>query len=185
MGQAREPLPVKLIVGFIYGNPELLGEVKDILQREYGPVEAESRVFPFDLTTYYEKEMGGGLLRQFVSFNLLIPPETLPDIKLFTNDLETRYIRAGTEGARQINIDPGYLSLENLILATTKKAGHRPYLQKGIYAELTYCFMRGSFQVLDWTYPDYRLPQTIAFFNQVREAYKRQIRQKKLGIPPT
>ena len=76
-----------------------------------------------------------------------------------------------------MNIDPGYVSLEQMILATTKKANHRPYLGEGIYAELTYRFIHGSFQSLEWTYPDYRLPQSMGFFTQVRQTYRKQLRK--------
>jgi hypothetical protein len=176
MGQIVQPPPVRLIIGLIFSNFDLIKEVKVLLQKKYGPLESESVIFPFDGTRYYEREMGPGLMRQYLSFIPLIPRETLPDIKLFTNELEKSFTRPGTTGNREVNIDPGYLSLELVILATTKKASHRPYLRDGIYAELTYRFIKGSFQVLEWTYPDYCKSQSIAFFNQVRESYRQQLR---------
>ena len=78
----------------------------------------------------------------------------LPEIKLTTNRLEEQW--ATPEGNRRINIDPGYLCLQHVVLATTKGYTHRPYLRDGIYADLTLIYRDKSFQPLEWTYPDYR-----------------------------
>ena len=51
---------------------------------------------------------------------------------------------------RKINIDPGYISLGNLVLATGKPFAHRPYLGSGIYADLTLVYQRGGFHPLEW-----------------------------------
>ena len=177
MGKIIVPPPVKLISGLISSNLDLMERAKELLQREYGALELASPLFPFDVTKYYEREMGPGLLRQYICFHPLIGRERLPEIKLLTNDLESSF--TNPSGGREINIDPGYLTLENLILATTKKASHRPYLRDGIYAELTYRFIKGSFRELEWTYPDYRQPQSIEFFNQAREGYRQQLAEDK------
>ena len=101
--------------------------------------------------------------------------DQLPEIKRISNRLEVSL--STEEGFRQVNIDPGYVSLEQMILATTKKAGHRPYLEGGIYAELTYRFIKGSFQPMEWTYSDYRVYLSLDFFNRVRETYRKQLRE--------
>ena len=38
------------------------------------------------------------------------------------------------------NLDPGMLSLHNLVLASTKGFAHRIYMREGIYAELALLF---------------------------------------------
>ncbi|MCX6827557.1 MAG: DUF4416 family protein, partial [candidate division Zixibacteria bacterium] len=73
------------------------------------------------------------------------------------------------EGKRRINIDPGYLTLDRLVLATGKDAAHRIYLRKGVYAEVTLIYHSGSFQPLPWSYPDYRSEQVISSLNQFRK----------------
>jgi hypothetical protein len=173
VGIILNPPPVKLISGLISNSSDLLEKTKELLQAEYGFLELTSHVFPFDFTRYYEREMGPGLIRQYICFAPLILRERLPEIKIYTNNLERSF--TGPGGGRQINIDPGYLTAENMILATTKKASHRPYLQDGIYAEVTYRFIKGSFQELEWTYPDYRQPQSIEFFSRVRDRYRHQL----------
>ncbi|MCK4785250.1 MAG: DUF4416 family protein, partial [Desulfobacteraceae bacterium] len=77
------------------------------------------------------------------------------------------------------NIDPGCISPERLILATGKNYVHRIYLSKGIYADLTLIFKKGSFSPLKWTYPDYADPEVIGFFNGVRGQYMDQLREMK------
>ena len=91
----------------------------------------------------------------------------LAALKHETNELELRL--AAANGKRRINIDPGYLSAHSLILATTKQAAHRPYLGRGIYADLTYRFIRGGFEPLEWTYPDFRQPHVRRFFERLRQ----------------
>jgi hypothetical protein len=117
--------------------------------------------------------MGWPLHRRFVSFEQLIRPLNVVEIKLTTNKIENDHLQ---DGKRQINIDPGYISLERLVLATGKNYAHRIYLSKGIYADLSLIFHKGSFDPLPWTYKDYASPETIALFNNVRERYKRQLR---------
>lgn len=175
MGKIVIPPPVKLIVGLLYNAPERIAIVKGQLALQYGRLDAETAPFPFDCTRYYQREMGLNLQRQYVSFEILVSREQLPEIKRISNRLEVSL--STEEGFRQVNIDPGYVSLEQMILATTKKASHRPYLGGGIYAELTYRFIKGSFQPMEWTYPDYRLSLSLDFFNWVRETYRKQLRK--------
>ena len=58
-----------------------------------------SELLPFRYTRYYESEMGADLRRRLVSFQNLIAPDTLPEIKLATNALENGMCRCA--GAAQ------------------------------------------------------------------------------------
>lgn len=176
MGAPTDPLPVKLILGLIYSPQGSVREALSDMIERYGPLDEECEPFTFESTTYYEEEMGRGLMRRFVSFDYLIPMGLLPDIKLVTNAIEDRLVLQGTN-RRTLNLDPGYLSAANLILATTKMYSHRPYLRDGIYAELTYIFRKGAFTPLDWTYPEYRDSRTMEFFTTVRDRYLDQLAQ--------
>ncbi len=95
----------------------------------------------FPYTTYYNKEMGQEIRRQTASFLDLVAPQSLPDIKLRTNEIETGLLR---DGKRQVNIDPGLLGAERFILATGKNFTHRIYLRDGIYADLTLIYQKGG-----------------------------------------
>jgi hypothetical protein len=120
--------------------------------------------------------MGKGLFRHFVTFKPLIAVPLLSQIKQRTNRLEEKY--ATPDGNRRINMDPGYVCLEHVILATTKGYAHRPYLREGIYADLTLIYRNKSFQPLEWTYPDYRQEEVILLFNQFRKRYAEDLKER-------
>jgi hypothetical protein len=94
------------------------------------------------------------------------------EIKWQAINLESQW---AIDGKRQLNLDPGLITAERLILATGKNYSHRLYLGKGIYGDLTLLFSKGSYQPLPWTYPDYKDEQSIWMFNKIRERYLREI----------
>ena len=166
--------PVKLVCGIISSAPGVAAEAERRLAALYGAVDLRSPVFPFDLTYYYEAEMGPGLERRFLSFAELIQPETLADIKLRTNVLEQEIRRDLGCALRVVNLDPGYLTAAALIMATAKDFAHRIPLREGIYAHLEFLFSRTEIKVLDWTYPDLRGEGYREFFRDVRAKFLRQ-----------
>jgi len=166
--------PAKLFLSAIYADGEELTLCCRRLEERFGLSDYQSKEVPFAQTGYYHREMGTPLFRQFLSFRDLIQPELLPEIKLFTNALEAEVAEAGR---RRVNLDPGYLNLHHLILATGKKGSHRPYLGQGIYADLTLIYESGTFRALPWTYPDYAGEAVIGMLNRLREVYKDQVRQ--------
>jgi hypothetical protein len=169
MGRAKVCKPAKLFMSLIASEDDFLaGGMKD-LSLAFGAVDFVSHKLPFHFTDYYTEEMGEDLFRHFITFRSLIAIPLLPDIKESTNRLEEKY--ATPAGNRRLNIDPGYLCLEHVILATTKAYTHRPYLRGGIYADLTLIYRKRSFQPLEWTYPDYRQEEVIGLFNQFRKRY--------------
>jgi hypothetical protein len=172
MGKLVSPIPVKLIIGLIFKNEEFLNITERILRSHFKATDYESQIIPFSHTDYYQKEFGLGLKRKFLSFNKLIPSERLAAIKVFTNKLE---IKLSKNDYRNINIDPGYLTMAKLILASTKDFSHRIYLDKGIFAEVSLVYQKKSFQPQEWTYPDYRFTEYIQIFNEIRKLYAQQI----------
>jgi len=151
----------------------LIETVERRLRDEFGEIELVSALYAFDFTPYYQPEMGPDQQKKFLSFTPLIEIERLPAIKHRTNAIEQEYARASK---RRINIDPGYVTHAQLILATTKDYTHRIYLGQGIYADLSYVCRRAGFQPLEWTYPDYRQPLALDFFQRVRETYLQAMR---------
>jgi Domain of unknown function (DUF4416) len=177
MAQPREFAPVKLICGVIYKEDELYAGVRTKLEAEWGRADSESPAFSFDLTGYYEDEMGTGLVRRFLSFEKPVDPLTLPERKHWTIALEAAISRERGTAGRPVNIDPGYLTASAVVMATAKDFAHRIPLGRGIYAHLEFLFTRTGVRTLDWTYPDLRgeLPQ--AYFRSVREIHLRQSRK--------
>jgi hypothetical protein len=173
MSIPHKPDDVKLIASVFSPEEPLVEEVIQKLETLWGPVDWKSPSLFFDRTRYYEREMGWPLHRRFVSFRELIPPDGIVGRKLESNELEAACLR---DGKRAVNIDPGTISLERLILATGKNYIHRVYLSQGIFADLTLIFHRSGFRTLPWTYRDYAEADTIAWFNEIRERYKKQLR---------
>ena len=177
MSRPKQAEAVKLLVSLISAAEEDICEAIRILALEFGKPDLISARMPFDYTNYYEEEMGAPLGRRMVSFEKLIPPESLPDVKRMTNDIEDRF--SNSAGSRTVNIDPGYLSAAHLILATGKGYTHRPYLRDGIYADLTLMFTGGSFRALPWTYPDYAGADVISLLNRIRDKYLQTLKSLK------
>jgi len=173
MSLLRAAEPVKLLMSLFAKDAPLMADALTLLSDRWGELDFVSPLLPFDETDYYEKETGTDLVRRLVSFATPIPPEKLPDIKIWTNGIEDRF---AVEGRRRLNIDPGYLSASHLILATGKGFAHRPYLRDGIYADLTLLYREGGFKPLPWTYPDYASPKLTGLLVKIRAKYMEQLK---------
>lgn len=175
MSSPHPPQPVKLIASILAADLKAADRAIELLRQQFGDTDFVSDALTFDFTDYYEPEMGDGLKRRLISFAGLIMPDVLPDIKLATNEIERDF--AGPDGKRAINIDPGYIALCHLILATGKAFTHRPYLRDGIYADMTLVYRRGRFQTLEWTFPDYASPEMLDIITMLRTRYFEQLQQ--------
>jgi hypothetical protein len=164
---------VKLIASLFSGDDRTLGNALQVLSDKFGRVDIISAPMAFAYTDYYRKEFGDPLIRRLVAFHRLIRPDSLPDIKLWTNSLECRL---SEQERRKVNIDPGYIAKAHLILATGKGYSHRPYLREGIYADLTLVYRDKAFQTLPWTYPDYAGEEMIGMLTRIREQYIFQLK---------
>jgi hypothetical protein len=167
---------VKLVCGVISGDDSLYDRAKTLLVEAHGPMDIESPAFDFNLTDYYEKEMGPGLKRRFLSFARLTGPEKLAEIKIETNRLEDRIREEKGKALRAVNIDPGYLTASALVMATAKDFSHRIPLACGIYAHLEFLFTKTDVKFLEWTYPDLRQDGCRRFFLEVRKRYLEQLK---------
>ena len=173
MSDPRPVDSVKLLMSTIYKDDDVLKSVLEVFSDHYGEIDFVSAKMPFHYTDYYTEELGSLLVRRFILFDVLIRPESLPDIKLLTNNVEDRF---SVGGKRRVNIDPGYIAQAHLILATGKGYTHRPYLRDGIYADLTLMYRGKSFHTLPWTYPDYSEKPVIEMLNRIRSKYLIQLK---------
>jgi hypothetical protein len=169
MSKLREPIPVKLVASLITNSQELTEEVLSHLQGGLGNIDLVSERMEFNHTGYYNDELGRGLFRRMVSFEKLISPDDLPGIKVFTNSIEERF---SDNGKRRINIDPGYIALEKMVLASCKNFSHRIYLSNGVYADLTLIYRGKGFQTLEWTFPDYAELGMRDLLKKIRDGYQ-------------
>jgi hypothetical protein len=177
MGQANSPSAVLCLLAAFSRHEEALAWGREKMESVCGPVALVSPAFEFSETAYYRSTMGESLKKQFFAFEQLIDPARLIDLKLQTNALENEYAALGKHAeARPLNLDPGYITLAKLVLASTKDHSHRLYLGQGIYAEITLSFRGGGWQPAEWTYPDYRRADFQKFFTECREYLKRTAR---------
>ena len=167
-----EPLPVEpvILVCAITADAEsTLAQVRTSLSRCFGSIDRQTPVYPFTYTRYYTPEMGAGLIKQVLSFAGRLDPAELPGIKRQTMRIE-KEMSSAEAGVfrRRANCDPGLVSIESLVLATTKYSGHRICIAPALYAEVTLLFRKGRYTPLEWTYPDYRSEPVQRFLLELR-----------------
>ncbi|MCP4912854.1 MAG: DUF4416 family protein [Oligoflexia bacterium] len=123
------------------------------------------------MKSYYSKEMGDVdlLQRDFLIFHNMMPKNSLVELKELCQKIE---FPNKDLNERTLNLDFGLLSLENFLLATGKSFSHRVYLDRGVFAELTYQTDGNRYQTLPWTYPDYNNESVIQFFEAGRQYLK-------------
>ena len=173
MAHPHLPAPSLLFAAVFSRHETALDWAERQLSEAWGQVQLRSPRFDHSETKYYEAEMGPGLLKQFLVFRGWFDPQKLPACKLQSNALEVELAEGGTFAERRpVNIDPGYLTLTKLVLASAKDRAHRLYLADGIYAEQCLYFLDGAWQPRPWTYPDYCREDFRAFFVEARELLK-------------
>ncbi|MBE0427668.1 MAG: DUF4416 family protein [Nitrospirae bacterium] len=172
MGKVKPAKPALLFIGLLYSNQEIFSQSINILKRDLGDILLISLPLLWDYSSYYRDELGWPIFRQFIFFKNLIDPGTLSEIKLKTNEIEEILT---FEGKRQINLDPGYLTLSKIVLASTKNYAHRIYLGKGIYGEVTLIYKDGKYNPHLFTYRDYQDKTCIDIFMNAREILKKML----------
>ncbi|HZZ27307.1 MAG TPA: DUF4416 family protein [Pirellulales bacterium] len=179
MGQANQAAPVLSILAAFSRHEQALAWARETAEAHWGPMALASPAFEFTETEYYTTTMGAGLKKQFFAFEQLIDPARLVDFKLQSNQWEAQYAALEKHAElRPLNLDPGYITLAKLVLASTKDHSHRIYLGRGIFAEITLSFRSGGWQPSEWTYPDYRRADFQRFFDDCR-AYLKGIGGKR------
>ncbi len=179
MGEPHADCNVLRILTAFSRHPEALDWAAAQTERHWGKRVLTSPCFLFEETDYYRPSMGAPLHKIFWAFSPQVDAAGLADWKLESNRWEVEYAAtAGHQELRPLNIDPGYLTLGKLVLASTKDHAHRIYLQNGIYAEVTLYYKNRCWQTLDWTYPDYRRGDFQAFFSECRKYLHAQLQQK-------
>ena len=170
---AYDNLPSCLFCGLIFNDSITLKSIFLDLEDAYEQkIDSISEIFHFDHSSYYKDELGENLKRVFVSFSRYIDPLEGPKSKLISQTLEKQHTKANK---RQINIDPGLVSMHNLILYSTKNYAHRIPTIHGVYADLTYIFRTKDINFLPWTYPDFKNNDITSYFLNVRNKLKKTI----------
>ena len=185
MGEIRTPQPVLLLIATFAATEEAAALGRKRVEDSFGPIALESDVYRFDdFTSYYAKEMGDALPKRFWVFERLVDPGELAAIKIQTNRWEEEigaalYAKSAAPTPRPLNLDPGYIELGKLILASTKDHAHRIYLRDGIFAETTLMYTKKHWQALPWSYADYQDAKNQEFFTKCREYLKKRLQETK------
>ncbi len=194
MSTPREPCPGKLVLSVLAAADWWLvawPEYRADLVERFGPVDYETPLLPFDHTAYYDDELGapqsggpqsGGLSRRLLGFERLVPLDALVAVKLATNADERAQARPG--GSRRVNLDPGLVTLERLVLASGKNFTHRVYLGQGVWADLTLIYNKKTgWVVLPWTFPDYAAEDMKRRLTELRALYKTTVETAAKAAP--
>ena len=198
MGLIKKSPPSVRFVAVFSAEDRFLRTALERLEAHWGKIAALGQAFDFVESPYYlrtmlvpqppESKPSGSqhdrsqhdqppraLRKQMALFAAPYDPAELAADKLQSN----RWERAWTEeltlsqddSKRLINIDPGYLSMTKLVLASTKNREHRIYLRDGIYAEVTLAFRDQAWTSMPWTYADYQRPDVLEFLKLARKGF--------------
>lgn len=169
-------LPVLPVVSVISRTPDSLSGVLPELEGHFGQVLLKGGPFPFDMSTYYQAEMGSGLERNWLCFSNLGDPSELPGWKLFCFGIEEAMVHGK---ARTVNLDPGYLDHGKLVLASFKPAPDKIYMGRGVWAHTCLRYRFGDFHGPDHSFPDFIDGRFNAFFREAKSLYRRLLRLSK------
>jgi hypothetical protein len=173
-GRPGEGAPVKYFAAVLLAGGTALDSVLEGgLRSILGPADLIGPPHPFDVTDYYEEEMGKGLSRVIVSFESLAAATDLVDVKLAAADLEERL--SGASG-RRVNIDPGYIDYFKAVLASFKEGPQKIYLGRGVYADPVLMYEDGLWHTLPWSFPDFKEGLYMDEMGEIRRLYRKQRR---------
>jgi hypothetical protein len=148
--------------------------LKDIwiseLSRCFGEFEHKGKFFPFNKTTYYNREMGLDLHRCVVSFKGLIEPEKIGAYKKKAIELENSL--KNENGGRTLNIDIGYMDFDKIVLPSTKRGPFKLYAGDGIWLDMVLTYAKGEFKPTEWAFADFRENPYRKDLLVVREKFK-------------
>jgi hypothetical protein len=179
----HEPVPVKLIFSMITSDNVFFKKIIKSAEHLWGKIDFLSEKLSFHHTDYYYEEMGDNLFRKICSFEKLISPEQLSSVKIQCSGFETDLL--DDKGRRRVNVDPGYLAREKVVLSTFKNFSHRIYLKEGVYGDLTLLYRDKEFRPLDWTFPDYQSQEMLQVLRVIRDRYTMHLKfqsRKTSGI---
>ena len=173
MAEPSGPEAVKFFVAVLWAEPGARTDAQSRLIQRFGEIDYEGPDRAFDLTNYYEAEMGANLLRRLIAFAALRGPDELVRAKRACNEIEA--VLAGPHG-RRVNLDLGYLDHNKVVLASVKAAGQKIYLGDGIYADFVARYAEGRYVPFAWTFPDFKDGRYDVELAELRSQYLRQIK---------
>jgi hypothetical protein len=173
MAAPQPAVPVKYFIAVLFHEAALIDEALKKFAEEWGEFDFEGSDHLFDVTDYYQPEMGAPLYRRLLAFRRLAEPTLLVAMKLACNAIEDLMT---SDGKRSVNCDAGYLDHNKVVLASAKEAGQKIYLDKGIYADLAGRYKEGAYRPFEWSFPDFKDGRYSAELNSIRTIYLAQMK---------
>ena len=170
------PRLTKFFCAALFTDEHKLVQAKDKLIKKFGKIDFESEHFTFDVSEYYKPEMGWPIHRLFWSFEKLINPKEIAKIKIECNEVEDQL---AIKKNRKVNLDPGYMDYDKIVLASAKYNWQKIYLDYGIFADLTLRYEKGKYIPFPWSFPDFKEGHYNKMLLRIREIYKLQLKNKK------
>ncbi len=162
---------IKLIIGAIYSDIRFLELAKSEINQLNHFIKTQSEEFSFNLTEYYSQEMGHNLKRCFLSIGGLQKLENSFEWKLKMVKIENNLSQSGK---RRINLDPGYVDFQRVVLFSRKQGPQKIYIRKGVWGDLILLKKKNGFQDLPWTFPDFRRGNYNNFFLKALKEFKEE-----------
>lgn len=159
---------VKFFVAVLYSKKEIYDKTILLLKEKFGEIIIEGKPYDFDFTDYYSEEMGKDLLKRFVVFKKEIDKKELSQIRKVTGEIEDKF-RVNVK--RQINLDPGYISDKEVVLASVKKKDFKENIGNGIFAHKIYSFENNKVKIFFHTFPDYKVEENKKFFLDIKNKF--------------
>ncbi len=176
MGVVKEYPPCLAMVAAFSKHESALDWLWQKVTSQLSPIALLSPRYAFTESKYYRSTMGDGLTKQIAMLSNWYDPAELATHKLLLHGWESELgERIDSDVERPLNIDPGYMSMTKLVLASTKNREHRLYLRDGIYAEVTLAFRDQQWVPMPWTYPDYQREDFRVFFHECRKHLAKQV----------
>lgn len=143
----------KLIFALMYNNHKILEKAIKELENNFGMIASKSSEYDFNFTDYYRNEFGVDLKKMIIAFNKKIEKKELIEIKNKIAKIE-KYCSAN--GKRPINIDPGYINKNELVLASFKGKDFKENLGNNVFAHKILEFDNRKVREFWHTFPDFR-----------------------------
>lgn len=173
MARILKPPRARLIVSVIHAHLDACADALRALERQFGRIVAETTDLPCANAQEYAEEMGSDLFRRFFCFDRLVERDSLAEAKAACHRIENQLgDRVHDFTFRAVNIDPGLLTADNLVMASHREFTHRVYLTNGVFAEVTLVCSQRGFVRLPWTPADFCHEDAISFFTRVRQSFQ-------------
>jgi len=173
MARVQQIPPGRLIVSVIYSSRDALADSLKVIERKLGRVLYETTELPCSSQEMYREEMGDNLQRRLFSFERKTARDSLVEIKKICHKIEPQFADHVHDYLfRTVNIDPGILTPDNLVMASHREYNHRIYLRDGVFAQIELIWSQDCFMRLPWTNPDFCEDKAIEFLKRVRADFE-------------